>query len=135
MSSAAKTANLQLNQWQLTDFVNVEDFNADNAAIDAAMPRVKTGSYVGNGSSGSSTPNSITFDFVPKLIIVTHSTSAAYRLIWHTGCSLAVSLLHDPWNSTVNCSLTGKTFSWYSGSDAAKQLNSNGATFYYFAIG
>ena len=37
MSSTNKTANLGLNQWVLTDPFNMADFNADNAAIDAAM--------------------------------------------------------------------------------------------------
>lgn len=44
MSSTNKTANLGLNQWVLTDPFNMADFNADNAAIDAAVganPMVK----------------------------------------------------------------------------------------------
>lgn len=37
MSSTSKTENLNLNQWAAADGVCREDFNADNAAIDAAV--------------------------------------------------------------------------------------------------
>ena len=32
-----KTANFQLNQWEKTDRIMMEDFNRDNAALDAAL--------------------------------------------------------------------------------------------------
>lgn len=32
-----KTEKYQLNQWELTDRIQMEDFNADNAKIDAAL--------------------------------------------------------------------------------------------------
>ena len=32
-----KTANFQLTQWEKTDRIMMEDFNRDNAAIDAAL--------------------------------------------------------------------------------------------------
>ena len=32
-----KTSNYQLNQWELTDRIRMEDFNGDNAKIDAAL--------------------------------------------------------------------------------------------------
>lgn len=58
-----QTANYALNQWVKSDQVQMEDFNADNAKIDAAVKavadRVTTleqdrfyiGTYTGNGSS------------------------------------------------------------------------------------
>ena len=33
----SKTANFQLTQWEKTDRIMMEDFNRDNAAIDAAL--------------------------------------------------------------------------------------------------
>jgi hypothetical protein len=70
MSSTNKTQNIHLNQWLGTDKPKRADFNADNAAIDAAVTehttdtvrhitadernywnnRLVTGSYVGNNS-------------------------------------------------------------------------------------
>ena len=32
-----QTSNYQLNQWDKTDRIQMEDFNADNAKIDAAL--------------------------------------------------------------------------------------------------
>ena len=37
MLSMNKTANFQLTQWEKTDRIMMEDFNRDNAAIDAAL--------------------------------------------------------------------------------------------------
>ena len=37
MLSMNKTANFQLTQWEKTDRILMEDFNRDNAAIDAAL--------------------------------------------------------------------------------------------------
>ena len=33
-----KTTNYQLNQWAKSDRIMMDDFNADNAKIDAALP-------------------------------------------------------------------------------------------------
>ena len=40
-----KTANYQLNQWDPGDRILREEFNADNARIDAAIAAVKAGNY------------------------------------------------------------------------------------------
>ena len=47
------TTNYNLNQWDADDVVRREDFNADNAKIDAALAggaRVMFGTYTGSGS-------------------------------------------------------------------------------------
>lgn len=41
MSSSNKTSHLALNQWQRTDPVVMDDFNADNAKLDAAIGGMK----------------------------------------------------------------------------------------------
>jgi hypothetical protein len=38
--SSSKTAKLGLNQWQRSDFLIMDDFNADNAKLDAALDAV-----------------------------------------------------------------------------------------------
>lgn len=50
-----KTQNYQLSQWEMTDRIRMEDFNGDNAKIDAALAglkalcncRVHSATYVG----------------------------------------------------------------------------------------
>ena len=32
-----QTSNYQLNQWELTDRIRMEDFNGDNEKVDAAL--------------------------------------------------------------------------------------------------
>ena len=76
-----KTANYGLNQWEKTDRIQMEDFNADNAKIEAAIlaaitaataandaataaqntAHVATGSYTGNGEANRVIPLPFTF--------------------------------------------------------------------------
>ena len=44
-----KTANFQLTQWEKTDRIMMEDFNRDNAAIDAALKSNADGAANGAG--------------------------------------------------------------------------------------
>ena len=79
-----KTANFQLTQWEKTDRIMMEDFNRDNAAIDAALKSNADGvaalqtalagagnceigliSYTGTGKSGDSAPTTVTFPKMP----------------------------------------------------------------------
>ena len=89
-----KTTNFQLTQWEKTDRIMMEDFNRDNAAIDAALKgnadavaaetaareagisalqtaltscgncKIVTGSYTGNGNAGAK--KTITLNFPGK---------------------------------------------------------------------
>ena len=52
-----KTSNYQLNQWELTDRIRMEDFNGDNAKIDAAL---KTLANQVASKANSSTVSSLT---------------------------------------------------------------------------
>ena len=69
------TPNLNLCQWAEEDAVLREDFNADNAKIDAALAtkcEVYTGTYNGNGK----TSQTITLGFKPKFVWVWQANSA-----------------------------------------------------------
>ena len=109
--------------------------------------RIATGSYKGTGKYGSSNPNSLTFDFVPKIVIIrevnngrmaimpTHGwsssyTAKAYQVMGHTTANLSPAYNMGK--------ISGKTISWYwnsTGSQSLDQLNESGATYYYTAIG
>ena len=74
-----KTTNYQLNQWAKSDRVMMDDFNADNAKIDAALKAnadaiaavgYVTGTYTGTGSY----PRTIDLGFQPKAVVVTTYT-------------------------------------------------------------
>ena len=71
-----KTTNYQLNQWAKSDRLRMDDFNADNQKIDAALAaksRVACGVYTGDGT----TSRTIDLDFTPKAVLV---LSAKYLL-------------------------------------------------------
>ena len=64
-----QTSNYKLNQWKAEDRVMREDFNADNAKIDAALglfPQLVFGSYTGDGTVG----RTIDLGFEPKAVFV-----------------------------------------------------------------
>lgn len=106
-------------------------------------PKVEVGSYVGTGTYGSSNPNSLTFGFEPKLVVISpkrHAEKDGYiygGIPWingnTTGCSYII--VNNYSSQKVYLSWDGKTVSWYSTNSAASQLNDSGITYYYIAIG
>ena len=63
------TTNYQLNQWAKSDRIMMDDFNADNQKIDAALgtiPKLAVGTYTGDGAA----ENTITLGFKPQLMII-----------------------------------------------------------------
>lgn len=55
-----KTAQFGLNQWEMSDRIQMDDFNADNAAIEAALAarncQFYTTTYVGTGDGPAASP-------------------------------------------------------------------------------
>lgn len=112
----------------------------DNA-ISAA--KIETGSYVGTGTYGADNPCSITFDFEPKLIIITASTSSGYLATGFFVYGL-MNFIGLRSNSTSGGNATawygsvswdGNTVSFNASSHAMNQFNESGRTNYYVAVG
>ena len=147
-----KTTTYQLNQWEKSDRIQMEDFNADNQKIEtalaettssinsfqAAIPRIAFGNYTGSGSYGSSKKVTLTFDFTPKLVFVSvQDTSKSIGnglFLIHgqtkssgAGCSNSILDLIVSWESN--------SVSWYSTTSAGVQLNTGNTVYYYCAIG
>lgn len=151
--STNQTPVYGLNQWSLEDGVIMEEFNADNRSIEQALlelkealPKFQTGSYTGTGAYGSSSPNTLTFDFVPKLVLVTCSegrsenskNSAAATLFIQGTESTCVS--YEQGGSILYLTWTANSLSWYMKSDSTgfgplRQLNMEGVVYHYIAIG
>ena len=82
-----KTPNYQLNQWDKSDRIQMEDFNADNAKIEAALetiPKVTYGTYLGNGAES----RMIEIGFMPKLVYVCPTKGFTYYSsgLYHSYC-------------------------------------------------
>ena len=145
-----KTTNYNLNQWEAHDEIKREDFNADNAAIDAALSagaRVVTGSYTGTGTFGEDSPNMLTFGFCPKLIFIfqtnyygpfanTKNTGSCCGITNHVFYFGANSFgVYDSAYGTVRYTLSENGLTWYTELSAAAQMNAENTTYSYIAIG
>ena len=130
-----QTTHYQLNQWAASDRIQREDFNADNAKIDAALAgldaavatlgncRVQYSTYAGTGSYGQGAPSSLTFPEEPLLVIIAGYAGNCLFLYRGQGqVSVNGSYLYCTWASD------GKTVSWYTNSNAGNQFN-NAATY------
>ena len=133
-----ETTNLHLPQFAADDRIHHDDFNAAFAAIDAATARIVTGTYVGTGESGSEHPNTLTFDFAPKVIIVRKGyTTITQQLFIFSGMTSVPCQYqsNDSDRVTLSWSNGGKTISWYA-DNSLKQLNSlYEGDYYYLAVG
>ena len=68
-----KTENYNLNQWEKTDRVLMDDFNEDNQKIDAALsniPRVAFGSYTGKGGTSYNFQKDFAVGFTPCAVLI-----------------------------------------------------------------
>lgn len=139
------TVNIGLSQWSATDYVRREDFNADNALIDAAFGnavQIDLGTYVGTGANGDAYTPTLNFDFTPKLVYISmQNDTDRDSLLIINGQITAGTLTTDGGLNMRPLTLTwgDNSVSWVSGaktSAGAKfQLNESAVTYCYFAIG
>ena len=108
------------------------------------VPSVKiaTGSYVGTGTSGESTPNSLIAPFSPKaMFIVPGGTSASYFMgIWTGGDYMSGAPGENGASACSKVTVEGNKIQWYSTGGPWAQFNTSptsmgGAGFYYLIFG
>lgn len=118
----------------------------DNAAT---APKIATGSYVGTGKYGKDNPNSLTFEFPVKFVVIYASNSSnptsdsamfsvtfspdfsfgkTDSISWHSGSSSKAI-------NGIDWSNGNRTLSFYSNRSAGMQLNLSDKTYYYYAFG
>ena len=129
-----KTTNYQLNQWAKSDRVMMDDFNADNTKIDAALKanadaaavasaavalcgncKIETSTYTGTGSAGASSPTTLTFPKKPTAVIVFGEYSLLFITDKNTSTANVLCWLSDrtSW-SRAKISWTGNKLKIYS---------------------
>ena len=73
-----KTAQFGLNQWEMSDRIQMQDFNRDNAAIEAALAkrncRFYTASYTGDGEA----TKTWTFPAKPIMVLIIGKSISAF---------------------------------------------------------
>lgn len=142
-----QTTNYQLSQWEEEDRILREDFNTDNAKVDAALAalaardaaetqargeavnrlngRFYISSFQGDGSSSGN--RSISFPRRPLFIAFSGGLEA---LFYAASGSYAVTVPYNSGSVTATlCSLSGNTFSW-----KTNYCNRSGVTYQVFAI-
>lgn len=122
--------------------------NLSSQVANLGYSKVQTGSYVGTGTYGVSNPTSLTFNFIPKFLMITpvklNSGDVYYYVIdGMIGIynNNSVIRLGRSTSNIIN-TISGwgtKTLSWYyheqaNDFDAYGQMNSSGATYYWIAI-
>lgn len=113
----------------------------DNAAT---ASKIETGSYVGTGTYGQANPNTLTFGFAPKLVIVSGpnninsggSSIDVMESAFFMGLyGKSIGLASDEYTTEI-VSFEGESMSWYtSRNGAAYQFNKSEETYYYITIG
>ena len=102
--------------------------------------KISTGSYVGNGAVGANYPNSLTFEFEPKVVFIApegNITNYCIPYVW--GANYMVSFEGASLDAGHNhVSVSGNTMTWYVQQGRQTddtQLNNMGTTYKYVAIG
>ena len=103
--------------------------------------RVQVVSYVGTGTYGKSNPNSLTFDFVPKMVFIfsqLYSNAHVYNASIVPDAGVFSTYITSDGDNTRSgfCHITrkNKTITWYC-NDAGVQLNISGVKYFAVAIG
>lgn len=104
----------------------------DLASVDV---KIAAGNYIGTGTYGASNPNSLTFDFEPKIVFFPKNSQTG-----GTGITLLKDYstgFYSETSSSSNNTVTwgNKTISWYCTDSALYQNNKSGVTYGYVAIG
>lgn len=146
-SSKADFYTLKLVQVSTTvGYVNSPDADAYPPAVSdgytytalgqlGSKVRIETGSYVGTGTYGSSNPNSLTFDFEPKVVIVQQQNDVIYGgFPWQYGTYVAKPYISSG-TGVVSLSWERNKVSWYNETNQTNQLNGSNVTYNYVAIG
>lgn len=104
--------------------------------------RVQVMSYVGTGTSGIDHKNSLTFDFAPKLIIISSIYNKGYShvaiIIPGIKNGVALAAYQNGQSRTGYSIISGiidKTVNWYSDSYVDAQMNTSGTKYMAIAIG
>lgn len=102
--------------------------------------KIAIGSYVGTGMYSSANPNSLTFDFEPKVVIIVQNSHDNFPgTVFIRGQTLSGTIGENYIsNSQLTVGWSGNTVTWYTNNSSYKdraQLNISGNTYFYVALG
>lgn len=104
--------------------------------LGASNIKIATGSYTGTGTYGVDNKNSLTFDFEPKLVILSSPSTYGGAVIWYSGVEMMVAIpIGTSSGYQIQFEQDGKTLKWYQVGEAAYQLNTIYRKYPWIAIG
>ena len=103
----------------------------DELAKALGAVKVTAGSYTGNGQYGKETPNSLSFPFPPKFLMI--AEPQGYSVIVINNSQYTFYSGGGTWYLFATWS--GNSVSWYSPDGERGQMNSSGKTYTYYAFG
>lgn len=105
------------------------------AIAETAGLKIQTGSYTGTNKYGSENKNTLTFNFVPQLVIVAIvSTYIVGPLVMVQGSGNASNGTTSS-GVAIYISWSGNSVSWYSANASSYQMNSGTIKYNWLAIG
>ena len=142
-----QTSNYQLSQWDAEDRIQREDFNSDNAKVDAALHetmqqltesttqlstavakcgncRIELQSYTGTGALSSSKYRTITFTETPLLVILIGSNSSLAFITRNSTISHVLD-----YNSDFPVTWTGTSLYWNPSVSDSYMMNVTGVSY------
>jgi len=145
--STNKTQNYQLHAWEPEDDFRLPEINENFAALDQILTtktRKEVGAYTGTGKCEKANPNRLTFEFPPVLLIV---QSDSFVGLFMRGCPVGHVFSADGQSVLQTVTWEENAVSWYAnrwytnkGSyytslSGVAQLNKEGETYTYIALG
>lgn len=96
---------------------------------------IETGSYVGTGTYGESNPNSLTFQFQPKFVVICKELAEANFVVLPYGVKSFITYVGGASDNSSVFTWGEKSLTWYSVRGDTPQLNRAKANYRYVAFG
>ena len=153
------TPNYRLSQWNMADRIQMQDFNADNQKIDAALKakantraaavqtltnkvakcgncRMEVFTYTDTGAAGVDNPTRITFSARPTVFFVMDDRAF---LSGQGSAAKGNRIVYNPGSSSTSMGATdltwsGNTMSLYTTNNANSQLNTKDTLYCVLAL-
>ena len=147
-----QTETYKLNLMEGSDHFSPQPLNENMEKVDTVLGTLAAGqlhaalgTYTGTGDCGSSAPNTLTFDFEPKLVIIVGENRLGVFVRGSTQ-GLVSYFYPDTYRDVESVTWSGNTMRWYilksygdgvtySSVFGHNQLNTANCTYYYYSVG
>lgn len=130
----------------ISDTIATEMGLESGATVDEALStlqekvvKIYKGSYIGNGQGGQEHPNQLSFDFTPKILLISDGGTGKYGVspyVWGAQQICVSRTLSGDGHALEATTTSDNTITWYHADSIPQfQLNQENYEYYYCAIG